>query len=125
LGGFVSSTGRAVQLLVLFSTALGVLFLTQVYGVVPAALFDFLALGWVLFVVDSILTFYNPSVSYYMAFALAALALFTSLPQSTHYGFIETGQILPSAIFILGSAAQALILVFVPYHFIAERRRSV
>jgi hypothetical protein len=121
-GGLMPQTGRLIQALVLFSTLLGVLFLVQVYGVLPAAVFDFVALGWVLFVVDSILTFTNPSVSYAMAFALALLALVSSLPQTVHYAFIENGVILPAVTFILGTTAQVLLLVLVPYHFIRRRR---
>lgn len=94
----------------------------QVYGVLPADIFDFVATGWVLFIIDSVLTFTNPKVSYYMAFVLAILALFSSLPESAHYTFIENGVLLPAATFILGSLAQVLLVVFVPYHFIKERR---
>ncbi|MDV3277382.1 MAG: hypothetical protein LYZ69_02805 [Nitrososphaerales archaeon] len=118
------ATGRIVQYLVIFSTVLGVVFLAQVYGVLPANVFDFVAIGWVLFVIDSILTFTNPKVSYYMAFVLAILALFSSLPESAHYTFIENGVLLPSATFILGTLAQVLLLIFVPYHFIKERRTA-
>ena len=124
MGGLVPSTGRVIQSLVLFSTALGVLFLSQVYGVLPVKVFDFVAVGWVLFVIDSVLTFYNPRVSYFMAFVLAALALFSSLPESAHYAFVENGVILPAATFVLGTLAQVLMLLFVPYHFIRERRSA-
>jgi hypothetical protein len=118
----MQQTSRPIQALVLFSALLGVLFLVQVYGVLPAQLFDFVAVGWVLFVIDSILTFTNPSVSYAMAFALAVLALASSLPQSAHYAFIENGVLLPAATFVLGSVAQALLVILVPYHFIKRRR---
>lgn len=114
--------GRAIQLLVLFSTALGVVFLWQVYGLLPADAFDFVATGWVLFVVDSALTFLRPRVSYYLAFVLAFLALASSLPQSAHYAFVEEGALLPSATFVIGSVAQVLLLIFVPYYFLRERR---
>jgi hypothetical protein len=124
LAGFVASTGRIIQGLVLFSTALGVLFLVQVYGVLPAEVFDFVGIGWVLFVIDSILTFTNPTVSYYMAFVLAILTLISSLPESTHYAFIENGVLLPSATFILGSLAQFALVVLVPYHFIRKGRTA-
>ena len=116
------STGRVIQSLILFSTVLGVIFLVQVYGVVPAEVFGFVAVGWVLFVVDSVLTFTNPRISYYLGFVLAILALSSSLPQSAHYAFIENGVLLPAATFVLGSLAQVLLLVLVPYHFLVRRR---
>lgn len=118
------STGRIIQFLILFSTALGVVFLSQVYGVVPAELFDFVAIGWVLFVLDSIFTFTNPRVSYYMGFVLAVLTLVSSLPESAHYALVENGVLLPAATFVLGSVAQVLLVLLVPYHFIRERRRA-
>jgi len=117
-------TGRLIQADIIFSALLGVLFLVQVYGVLPSQFFDFVFVGWALFVVDSVLTFVNPRVSYAMAFALALLALASSLPQSAHYAFIEYGVLLPAATFILGSAAQVLLLILVPYHFFVERRKN-
>lgn len=118
------STGRTIQILIIFSTVLGVVFLPQVYGVLPLMVFDFIAVGWVLFVIDSVLTFVRPKVSYYLAFVLAVLALASSLPQSVHYAFIENGVILPAATFVLGSAAQILLVIFVPYHFLRERLKA-
>ncbi len=119
-----SPTGRAIQALVIFSTLLGVLFLAQAYVQVPSTVFDIVAAGWVLFVVDSLLTFFRPTVSYYLAFVLAILALGSSLPQSAHYAFIANGELLSSATFLVGSLAQVLLVVLVPYHFIKARRRS-
>jgi len=124
--GFSSvSTARAIQLLVLFSVVLGVLFLAQAYTLVPAAVFDFVGVGWVLFVLDLALTFTRPRLSYYLAFALALLALASSLPQTAHYAFIEEGDVLPAATFLLGSALQVLLVILVPYHFLKQRRRGV
>jgi hypothetical protein len=90
----------------------------------PPSIFDFVAIGWALFLVDSVLTFLRPEVSYEMAFVLALLALFSSLPQSAHYAFIEEGAVLPATTFIAGNVAQVLLLVLVPYHFLRARRRS-
>lgn len=114
-------TGRLIQVDVVFSAVLGVIFLVQVYGVLPSQFFDFVFVGWVLFVLDSVLTFTNPRVSYAMAFALALLALVSSLPQSAHYAFIENGVLLPAATFVLGTLAQVLLLILVPYYFLRER----
>ena len=118
------SSGRAIQAVVLFSTVLGVPFLWQVEGLLPPYVFDFVATGWLLFLIDSALTFLRPRASYALAFVLALLALGSSLPQSAHYAFIEEGAILPSATFIAGTVAQALLLVLVPYHFLGKRRPS-
>ncbi len=118
----VTKTGRAIQSLIIFSTLLGILFLWQVYGVLPSIAFDLLAVGWGLFVVDSALTFVRPKIAYYLGLVLAILALATSLPQSTHYSFIQNGVLLPSATFVAGTAAQVLIIVLVLYHFVHARR---
>jgi hypothetical protein len=103
---------------------LGVAFLVQVYGVVPSWLFLSVSVGWGLFVVDSVLTFVRPRISYYLAFALAVLAFVSSVPQTAHYAFIEQGLLLPSATFLLGSAVQVLLIVVVPYHLLKTRRRE-
>ena len=120
----VVSSGGAVQALVLFSTALGILFLWQAGGLLPAPVFYAISAGWALFLVDSILTFVRPRVSHYLAIVLAALALAVSLPQSAHYAFIQEGAVLPATIFIAGSAAQVLLLIFAPYHILATRRST-
>lgn len=116
------SIPKAIQALIIFSVILGVLFLVQAYTLVPPSVFDFVAAGWALFVVDSVLTFVKPRLSYYLAFVLALLALASSLPQTTHYAFIESGDILPAATFLLGSVAQVLLVILVPYHFLIGRR---
>lgn len=116
------STPRAIQVLVVFSVVLGEVFLIQAYTLVPTDVFDFVATGWALFVVDSALTFVRPRVSYYLAFVLALLALGSSLPQTAHYALVESGDLLPAATFILGSAAQVLLVILVPYHLLRGRR---
>ncbi len=116
------SLGKTIQTLIFFSVALGVVFLAQVYDILPRDVFAFIAVGWVLFVADAGLSLIRPRASYYLAFVLAVLALASSLPQTAHYAFIESGELLPSATFILGSAAQVLLVVLVPYYFVASRR---
>ena len=117
------SLGRAIQAAIVFSTLLGVVFLWQVNGLLPYMVFEFVATGWAFFVLDSALTFVKPRASYVLGFVLAVLALATSLPQAAHYAFIQAGELLPSATFILGSGAQFLIIALVPYFFLRERRR--
>lgn len=106
----------------MLSTLLGLLFLVQAYSVLPPEALTFVVVGWVFFAVDSVLTFFRPKASYYLAFVLAGLALGSSLPQTAHYAFIANGELLPSTTFILGSVAQILLLVLVPYHFLRARR---
>ena len=118
----MASLGRVIQLIVIFSVVLGVVFLVQARGLVPDYVFDYVAAGWLLFVVDCGLTFVRPRVSYALALVLAVLALTSSLPQSAHYAFIASGDVLPAATFILGSAAQFLLVILVPYFFVKERR---
>jgi len=118
-----SSAERAIQSLVLFSTLLGAIFLVQVYGVLPPLAIDLVATGWVLFVVDSVLTFVAPNASYVLAFALAILALASSLPQSSHYSFLVNGDLIPAATFVIGTAAQILLIVVLLYHFIMVGKR--
>ncbi len=101
---------------------LGIAFLWQVNGMLSAAAFDFVAIGWALFVVDSLLTFIRPRLSYYLGFALAVLALAASLPQSAHYSFLQNGLLLPTATLVVGSIAQGLIIVLVLSHFVRARR---
>lgn len=117
----VSKTSSAIQALVYFSVALGVVFLAQVYDLLPSAVFDVIALGWVLFVVDAVLLSFRPRAARVLALALALLALASSLPQSAHYAFIEAGEVLPSLTFILGSAAQVLLVILVPADLIRGR----
>ncbi len=117
-------TGRVIQALVILSTLLGIGFLWEVYGILPGPVFDFVAFGWILFVVDSILTFVRPVASYYLGFVLAILALASSLPRSAHYALVENGLLIPAATFLVGSAAQVLIIVLVLYHFVSGRKKD-
>ena len=120
----VVQSGRAIQALIVASSVLGIALLYEINSVVPPDVFDFVALGWALFVVDSALTFVRPVISYYFGLVLAVLALSASLPQSAHWSFIENGLLVPSAIFVTGSAFQVLIIVLVIYHSIKMRRSS-
>ena len=120
----MSSTGRVIQGLVIFSTVLGVLFLWLAYPLLPSVGFYFVAFGWVLFVVDTVLTFMRPRVSYYLAFVLALVALFETLSRPEHLSILQGSNLLASATLVLGSAAQVLLLILVPLHFIRRRREK-
>jgi len=115
---------RAIQGLILFSTALGVFFLWQVYPLLPPTAFDFVAFGWVLFLVDSILTFIRSVPSYYLGLALALFALVETLSQPAHYVIVESGSPAATATLVVGSSAQAMLIVLVVYFILSRRRKD-
>jgi hypothetical protein len=120
----VASIGRLIQTLILFSTILGIFFLWEVYSLLPSFVFDFLALGWFLFLVDSVLTFVRPRISYFLGLVLAILTLAASIPQPEHYSLIASGNVEATVTLILGSSAQAGIIVSVAYYALKTRRSS-
>jgi hypothetical protein len=113
-----------MQALILFSTLLGVVFLWQAYPLLPSDAFYFVTFGWVLFVIDSALTFLRPVVSYYLGLVLAVLALSETLSQPAHFAIVSSGNLLASATIILGSMAEVLLVVFVAYYLMTERRKD-
>lgn len=120
----MNAVPRAIQGLILFSTALGVFFLWQAQPLLPTNVFYFLIFGWVLFVIDSALTFLRPKISYYFGLVLALLALGETLSQPEHYQLVENGNVPATIILVLGSVAQGLLIAFVLYFLISERRRD-
>jgi hypothetical protein len=111
----------ALRGLILFSTLLGVLFLFLAFGSIPAPVFDLIGVGWVFFVAASVMLFVRPRTAFAMAFVLAILALSVSLPEPAHYAFFTAGEFLQGTVFLLGSSAQALLIVLVPYYFYKHR----
>jgi hypothetical protein len=120
----VVSTPRAIQGLIIFSAALGVAFLWLVYGLVPASVFDFVAFGWALFVVDGVLTFVRPLASYYLGFVLSLVALAATLTEPAHYSLVQSGNFSATVVIISGSVAEVLLIALVPYHLLSERRKG-
>jgi hypothetical protein len=118
----VPATAKAIQGLILLATVLGALFLWEVYPLLPAAGFDFVAIGWVLFVVDSILTFIRPRASFYLGFVLALVALVASFGEPEHYQILQSGDPLHVSTLVLGDAIEILLLLLVPYFFLRARR---
>lgn len=114
--------GKLIQGLILFSTLLGVFFLWEVYPLVPSFVFDFLATGWVAFVIDSALTFVKPRVSYYLGLVLALLTLAATLSQPEHYSLVSSGNLEATITLILGSSAQIAIVLAVVYYALGERK---
>jgi hypothetical protein len=120
----MSSLTRAIQGLILFSTALGVFFLWQAYPLLPTGVFYALLFGWVLFVVDSALTFVRPKVSYYLAIVLAVIALSETLAQPEHYALVENGNTAATIILVLGSLSQALLIILIGYFLVTSRKKD-
>ena len=117
-------TARVIQGLIIFSALIGVVFLLQVYTLLPAAGLYFVTTGWVLFVVDSILTFYRPKASFYLGFVLAVLALAASLGEPQHYLIPQSGNYLAIATLFLGAGAQILLIVLIPLHIFRQRNKD-
>ena len=115
---------RLIQGLILFSTVLGAFFLWEVYPILPTFAFDFVALGWVLYLVDSVLTFVRPRASYYLGLVLAILALVETLSQQAHYALVASGNLPATTTLVLGSAAQALLIASVVYYVLARRKQD-
>lgn len=120
----MSAVPRIIQGLILFSTILGVFFLYQAYPLLPPAIFGFVAFGWVLFVIDSILTFVRPRISYYLGVVLAILALLATISQPQHFAIVMSGNLAAAATIVLGSSAEVLLIIFGAYFIISERRKD-
>jgi hypothetical protein len=120
----LSSLPRVIQGLILFSTLLGIVFLWQAYSALPADAFAFVAFGWVLFVVDSVLTFVRPLPSYYLGIVLALVALAATLSQPAHFALVSLSDLLAAATIVLGSAAEILLIVVGAYYVISIRKKD-
>ncbi|MDG7007921.1 MAG: hypothetical protein JRN06_06725 [Nitrososphaerota archaeon] len=120
----MSSLPRVIQGLIIFSAVLGVVFLWQAYPLLPSDAFGFVAFGWVLFVIDSCLTFIRPMASYYLGIVLAVMALGATLSQPAHFALVGSGGLLASATIILGSAAEALLVVVGAYYVITRGKKD-
>jgi len=120
----VATVPRIIQGLIIFSALLGVAFLWQAYPLLPSDVFWILAFGWFLFVVDSALTFFRPMASYVLGLVLALIALSQTLSQPEHYAIVESGNLPATLTLVSGSAAQALIILFVVYYLMARRKKD-
>ena len=118
------AVAKVIQGLIIFSAALGVFFLWQAYHLLPTDVFYAVTFGWLLFVTDAVLTFVKPRVSYYLGLALAVVALLETLSQPEHYALVEGGNVPATVILVLGSVAQALLIISVGYYMVTERRKD-
>ena len=115
---------RAIQGLILFATAFGVPFLYEVYPVLPSFVFDSVAAGWVLFIVDSALTFVRPRASYYLGLVLAVLAFAATVSQPQHFALIASGNLPATVTIVVGSAVELLLIALVLVYAFTERKKS-
>ncbi len=120
----MSSLPRTIQGLIIFSTVLGAVFLWQAYPLLPSDAFGFVVSGWVLFIIDSFLTFFRPLVSYYLGVVLGIVALIATLSQPAHFALVGSGNLLASATIILGSTAEALLAIVGAYFLITSRKKD-
>ena len=120
----MSSMTRSIQGLILFSTAFGVIFLFEVYSVLPSFVFDSVAIGWMLFVVDSILTFVRPRLSYYLGLVLALVAFLVTVSSPEHYSLVASGDLPATFTILIGSAAELLIIALVLVYHFSDRRKD-
>ena len=116
------SLQRAIQGSILFATLFGVPFLVEVYPVLPREVFYSVAFGWVLFVVDSALTFVRPRASYYLGLALAVIALVVTWTQPEHLALIEGGNVSATVTIIVGTVAEVAIIALVGYFAVSTRK---
>ena len=96
----------------------------EIHSVVPSVVFEIVTVGWACFAVDSLLTFVKPTASFCAGLVLSVLGLSASLPQSTHWEFIEEGLVVPSAIFIAGSLMEIMIVILGAYYLVGLRSRG-
>lgn len=115
---------RVVQGLILFSTLFGIVFLVEVYPLLSPDVFDLIAFGWVLFVIDSILTFIRPKISFYLGVVLALIALGETLGQPEHYQLIAAGDLSATATIAIGSVAEALLIILAAYYLYTSRGKD-
>ena len=118
------SLPRAIQAVILISTVFGAAFLYEVLPLLDAAIFDSVAFGWFLFVLDSVLTFVRPRLSFYLGLVLAAVALVSTLSSPAHFQFIENGDVPATATLFVGWGAEILLIALVVLFIVWSRRKD-
>ena len=120
----MSTLARAIQGLILFATLFGIAFLYEVYPVLPSFVFYSVAFGWVLFVVDSVLTFVRPKASYYLGLVLSIIAFGITWSQPAHFQLIADGDIPATVTMLVGSATELLVIAAVLVYAYTARRND-
>lgn len=120
----MSNLTRAIQGVIIFCTLFGIPFLYEVYPVLPSSVFYTVTFGWVLFVVDSVLTFVRPRASYYLGLVLAVLAFGATVSQPDHFALIASGDVAATITLIVGSASELVLIVLVIAFVLTSRKKD-
>ncbi len=120
----MSALPRAIQGTILASTVFGVAFLYEVYPVLPSFVFDSVLFGWMLFVVDSALTFVRPKISFYVGMVLAIIALVVTLSSPAHWALITNGDIPATLTLLTGWTLEVLLIVLVGFFILGGRKED-
>lgn len=116
----IESTFNAV---IYASTFLGLIFVIIANGIVPSWLYYSIVLGFFLYLLASILTFFRKSFAYLISLVLAVAVLATSIPQNVHYQFILRGEYLFAFVFLFGDALQFMAVgLFIVWAWMRRRR---
>jgi len=120
----MSALKWAVDGLIYATVFLGLVLLYVASGVVPGWLLASLFGGVFAYAATSLAVAKRYRWSYYIIIVLAVLVLAASLPQPEHYAFATTGQIVPFAIFALGSVMQVFLLILTPVYLWRTKRKA-
>ena len=120
----MSALTRAIQGLILFATLFGVAFLYEVHPVLRSFVFYSVAFGWVLFVVDSALTFVRPKASYYLGLVLSVVAFGITWSQPAHFQLMANGNVPATITIFVGSAVELLIIASVLFYAFSARKSA-
>src|SRR5208282_1788423 len=101
----------AINVLIYLSVLFGLILLVQLYNLVPAWLFYSVLAGWVVYLVVAIFAATGHKLAYPLAFVLAIVTLFVSLPQPEHYAYVEAGLSLATITFLAGSILQIALII--------------
>ena len=113
---------RVTDVLIYASVALGVVLLLQLSHMAPKWLFYSVGVGWIVYLITAIAIMRGHEGAYKVAFILAIVTLFVSLPQPEHYAFVSTGINLASFTFLAGSVLQLCIIGLLTVRFLKNRK---
>lgn len=113
---------RGANWLVCSSVILGAVLLVQLYlMMVPYWLLYSILAGWTLYLIIAIALAKGREQAYPAALALSIVTLAVSLPQPEHLSLAESGPTLASLTFIVGSALQIGVIIFIALILLEKR----
>jgi hypothetical protein len=118
-----SSLRRWIDALIYLSVALGLVLLPQLFFMVPIWLFYSVLTGWLAYVLVAAAVASGRQAAYPFALVLAIITLFVSLQQPEHYAFLSTGFLLAGMTFLIGSALQLALIIFIPIYLVRRRNK--